>query len=434
MSREELLEVLHTTVGHFFRELRRWLDTLPDPRDASRITYPLRSLLWVGMLMFLFHLSGRRGLRHDFNGNGALPNLNALAETELQTLPHPDTLAYLLERLSPDGLDRLRRRMVRELLRKRCLERFRLFDRYYLIAIDATGYLSSRKPHCDRCLRETLSNGVTLYYHAALEAKLVCSNGLVFSLGTEFLQNTDGQDKQDCELKAFYRFLPRLRAAFPQLPICLLLDGLYLNQPVLSLVTKHGCQWIITFKEGSLPDAYAEFQVLRTLLPLQQIETTDGIVQSQHSWVNDLVHAQHRFHALEWRETRPDGKVTRFLWATSFSVTANNVKTLSEGGRLRWKIENEGFNTQKNGGYRLEHAYSKDWQAAQNFYLLTQLAHLMNQLMAKGNLLPAPFKQLFGSIRSFAARLLEAWRTATIPPEALQRYLAQPRQIRFDSS
>lgn len=431
MSGKELLEVLHKTVGHFFPKLRHWLDTLPDPREASRITYPLRSLIWAGLLMFLFHLSARRRLRYDLNGDGALANLNDLAQTELLTLPHPDTLAYLLEHLSPEGLDRLRRRMVRRLLRKRCLERFRLFDRYYLVAIDATGYLSFRKPHCDRCLRETLFHGVTLYYHPALEAKLVCANGLAISLGTEFVQNTDGQDRQDCELKAFYRFLPRLRAAFPQLPICLLLDGLYPNQHVLSLVKKYRCQWIITFKEGSLPESYSEFEALHPLVAHQQTETTDGAV---HRWVNDLTHGDHRFHGFECRETRPNGKLTRFLWATSFPVTASNVKTLSQGGRLRWKIENEGFNTQKHGGYRLEHAYSENWQAAQNFYLLIQLAHLLHQLMAKGSLLPAPLKQLFGSIRSFAPRLLEAWHLATLHPDALARCLAQPIQIRFDTS
>lgn len=434
MSRKELLQVLHKTLRHFFPKLRHWLDTVPDPRDPSRITYPLRSLLWVGVLMFLFHLSARRRLRYDFNSEGALPNLNDLAGTELQTLPHPDTLAYLLERLSPEGLDRLRRRMVRGLLRKRCLERFRLFDRFYLVAIDATGYLSFRKPHCDQCLRERLSSGLTLHYHPALEAKLVCANGLAISLGTEFVQNTDGHDRQDCELKAFYRFLPRLRAAFPQLPLCLLLDGLYLNQHGLSLVKKYRCQWIITFKEGSLPEAYREFEALHTLVAHQQMETTDGAVQHRHRWVNDLVHGGYRFNGLECMETRPHGKPTRFLWATSFPVTAANVETLSQGGRLRWKIENEGFNTQKNGGYELEHAYSQDWQAAQNLYLLLQVAHLFNQLMAKGSLLPAPLKQLFGSIRSFAARLLEAWRTATLQPHVLARYLAQPIQIRFDSS
>ena len=434
MSPEEMLQVLHKTLRHFFPAMRHWLDSLADPRDPSRITYPFRSLFWSGVLMFVFHLSARRRLRYDLNSKGGLPNLNLLAETELETLPHPDTLAYLFENLSPDSLDRLRRRMVRKLLRKRCLERFRLFDRFYLVAIDGTGYLSFRKPHSRHCLRKTLSNGVRLYYHPVLEAKLVCANGLAISLGTEFLQNTDGHNKQDCELKAFYRLLPRLRAAFPQLPICLLLDGLYLNQNVLSLVRKHRCEHIITFKEGSLPDAYREVEALHALVAHQEIERTDGALRRHYRWVNDLVHGEHRFHALECIETRPHGKATRFLWATSFCVTAANVQTLSQGGRLRWKIENEGFNTQKNGGYRLEHAYSQDWQAARNFYLLMQIAHLIDQLIAKGNLLPAPLKQLFGSIRSFAARLLEAWRTATLQPHALQRYLAQAIQIRFDSS
>jgi len=195
MSPEEMLQVLHKTLRHFFPAMRHWLDSLADPRDPSRITYPFRSLFWSGVLMFVFHLSARRRLRYDLNSKGGLPNLNLLAETELETLPHPDTLAYLFENLSPHSLDRLRRRMVRKLLRKRCLERFRLFDRFYLVAIDGTGYLSFRKPHSRHCLRKTLSNGVRLYYHPVLEAKLVCANGLAISLGTEFLQNTDGHNK-----------------------------------------------------------------------------------------------------------------------------------------------------------------------------------------------------------------------------------------------
>lgn len=434
MSREELLKLVYKTLRHFFPAMRHWLDAMPDPRDRSRITYPLRSLFWSGVLMFLFHLSARRRLRYDLNSEGGLPNLNSLAQTQLQTLPHPDTLAYFLKNLSPHSLDRLRMHMVRRLLRKRSLERFRLFQRFYLVAIDGTGYLSFRKPHCDQCIQETLSNGMRLYHHPVLEAKLVCANGLAISLGTEFIQNTHGQDKQDCELKAFYRLLPRLRASFPQLTICLLLDGLYLNQNVLSLVSKHRCAWIITFKEGSLPDAYHEFQALHALAADQEMDRTDATLRRQYRRVNDLVHSQHRFHAVECIETNTDGERTRFLWATSLRVTAGNVQTLSEGGRHRWKIENEGFNTQKNGGYRLEHPYSQDWQAAQNFYLLMQVAHLISQLIAKGNLLRVPLTKLFGSISSFAARLLEAWRTATLEPDALQQYLAKPIQIRFDSS
>jgi hypothetical protein len=42
----------------------------------------------------------------------------------------------------------------------------------------------------------------------------------------------------------------------------------------------------------------------------------------------------------------------------------------NQGGRLRWKIENEGFNVQKNSELNMEHAYSEDPVARKVFYLL----------------------------------------------------------------
>ena len=37
----------------------------------------------------------------------------------------------------------------------------------------------------------------------------------------------------------------------------------------------------------------------------------------------------------------------------------DNVRKIGMAGRLRWKIENEGFNTQKNGDYELEHKFNR---------------------------------------------------------------------------
>ena len=39
------------------------------------------------------------------------------------------------------------------------------------------------------------------------------------------------------------------------------------------------------------------------------------------------------------------------------------MEALVQRGRMRWKIENEGFNTQKRQGHHLEHQYSKDYRA-----------------------------------------------------------------------
>ena len=74
-------------------------------------------------------------------------------------------------------------------------------------------------------------------------------------------------------------------------------------------------------------------------------------------------------------------------------VSFENVKALSNAGRLRQKIENEGFNAQKNSGYNLEHKYSrKSQRASKNYYQCLQIAHLINQLMLLASFMRKQFK------------------------------------------
>lgn len=98
-----------------------------------------------------------------------------------------------------------------------------------------------------------------------------------------------------------------------------------------------------------------------------------------------------------------------YKWITNFSLTAHNVDRLAnQGGRLRWKIENEVFNVQKNSAFQLEHPYSQDPTARKVFYLLLQLAHLIFQLMQKGSLLRQVFPDGLRTASNLAFRLLEA--------------------------
>jgi len=51
------------------------------------------------------------------------------------------------------------------------------------------------------------------------------------------------------------------------------------------------------------------------------------------------------------------------------------------GGRARWRIENEVFNTLKNMGYNLEHNFGHGFKnLCNNFIMLMFLASLMDQL------------------------------------------------------
>src|SRR5580704_8974237 len=82
------------TVRHFFPDFNAWLDDVPDPRRADRITYSHRFLLWYGVLLFVGKLGSRRQLDFKYRekNTSVLDNLNRLAQTEQDTLPCNDTL------------------------------------------------------------------------------------------------------------------------------------------------------------------------------------------------------------------------------------------------------------------------------------------------------------------------------------------------------
>jgi hypothetical protein len=341
-------------------------------------------------------------------------HIDAITSESLPNCPHGDTVANALEKMSVHDFCLIRTEMISRLLRMRVLEKYRLLDTYYMIAIDATGMITYSQPHCDKCLTKKLSNGTKIYYHPVLEAKLVTRNGLAFSVETEFIENPEGFDysnekkKQDCELNAFKRLVPRLKRTFPQLKIVLLLDSLYAASSVFELAKKCKWQYLITFKKGSIPTLYEEFE---TLLP--EVEKTQNRIityqngdQQQITWLNDNEYAGHKVHIVKSVET--DGEATikqQFVFLSSLYLTKQNSdEIVNQEGRRRWVIENQGFNSQKNRGYNLEHAYSEDEKVSKCFYILMQIAHIINQLMERGSLL----KKLivtFGSYKNFTLEL-----------------------------
>jgi len=69
---------------------------------------------------------------------------------------------------------------------------------------------------------------------------------------------------------------------------------------------------------------------------------------------------------------------------SNIALNEDNVHEISQAGRLRWKIENEGFNNQKNNGYNAEHKFSRtNFNATKNYYQLMQIADIINQLTYK---------------------------------------------------
>ena len=168
-----------------------------------------------------------------------------------------------------------------------------------------------------------------------------------------------------------------------------------------------------------------------------------GEIRQEYRWINDIAYTdsekkKHTVAVLECVESKPDPKepsqtqTTRFRWITNFTLKDKQVIELAnEGGRIRWKIENEGFNVQKNGGFDLEHAYTTDPVASKVFYLLLQMAHLLAQLLEKGSLFRQAFPAGVGSAKNIAFRLLEAWRNLRLSAYRIQGMRDVRLQIRF---
>ena len=431
--------MLARTVTHFWPKFRIWLESLSDTRDQEKITYLRPFMAWQGLMLFLLKLGSRRQVRFELDSQEALENLNRLGGCHQQAMAHSDTLAHFLGHVPPEALANLRLRMVQRLIRMKALDNGRLLGRF-LVVLDGTGQLYFRHKHCEHCLTKTVE-GKTQYFHHVLEAKLVTPEGLAISIASEFIQNEDPTaSKQDCELKAFGRLSIQLKKDFPQLPLCLCLDGLYANGTVMETCRQNQWKYFITFKEGSLPAVWKEYQTLLGLCPQnrKRVELSGGAVQA-FAWVQSLEYVDdqkrtQQFNAFQCLEQKGNNR-TLFAWLTNFDIDADHVATLANsGGRCRWKIENEGFNTQKNGGFNLEHAYGTGERQIKNFYLLLQIAHMILQLMERGSLLNADCKRLFGSIRNLARRLAESIRNRLIPREALHLAAAASIQIRINTS
>jgi len=445
------------TIGHFFPDLNDWIDQIDDPRFAPLVIYHKRFLMWWGLCLFLCKLRSRRQLDYQLNTDGpeVLNNLNRLAGTAQVSRPVNRTLEYFVGKIGTAPVAGLRQRMNQRLIRMKALDAARLLGRF-VVLIDGSGYLVFHCRHCDHCLTQRHGE-TTLYMHQVLEAKLLGPAGTVVSIATEFIDNRDAQGtsagasqeqvKQDCELKALRRLLAGLRAEFPQLRICLGGDGLYACGEGFQFAKDYHCDYIYTFQPGRLPALWHDFQGLLQLCPDQQvIWTTPQGVRQVYRWVNDLQYTDSAgrawtFNAIACTETKANGDKSQWSWLTSLEVShATVVAAATQGGRARWREENEGFNTQKNSGLNLEHAYSHTCWAT--YYFLLQIAHLLLQLVEKGSLLRQLAQQqgkrtaveLFGSLKNIAQRLLESLRYRPWPAEAFDPTGAGAIQIRLDSS
>ena len=437
------------TIEHFFPKLWGQLGEIADSRSTA--TYSIASIVMSGICLFLFKSESR----HEFNLTNRLGRFARNFKKAFGfDVPHMDTVHDVMKVLPTTELEQMKVILVRQLIEKKVLHKFRLESGALQVAVDATRTHSFKERHCDECLSTThttfkltqkclnvlaqenaeaaarlqglkgqsfktkdamgkllrshlqtdYSESIldtlvahcdkkvtTNYFHAVLEAKIVCANGFCISIASEWISNAAGHyDKQDCERNAFKRLAAKLKAYFPKLKICILADGLYPNKPVFDICKAYEWDFIFSFKSKSLPNLRKEIETLKPfnmdLVCDSQRQVGQRKIHSQYQWLTQLDYETHSVSWLRCHEVTSRGdaeiKLVNFEYVTNIDVKdAGHAVALVNSGRLRQKIENEGFNTQKNHGHGLKHKYSRrSTLALKNYYQCMQIAHLFEQL------------------------------------------------------
>jgi hypothetical protein len=360
--------------------------SVPDPR-SERAEIPLGDALMAGLAVFglkypsllKFDEASREGvIRH---------NLRTLYGVE--RAPCDTQLRTILDPVAPEHLRPAFRAVHRELQRHKALEAYRYLDGHYLVSVDGTGQFASSEISCPQCCVKT-SQGRESYYHQLLGAVLVHpALKTVLPIAAEPITRPDGARKNDCERNAAKRLLRQLRRDYPQLKLLVVEDSLSANGPHLELLKELDLRYLIGVKPGDHEALFEAVQVRLRAGQCEEREVTDarGVVCG-YRWVNDLplnqAHPQLKVNFLEYWEV--GGEQERlWSWITDLWLTCDNVEPIMRGGRARWKIENETFNTLKTQGYELEHNYGHGQQyLATVFATLTMLAFLVDQAQELG--------------------------------------------------
>jgi hypothetical protein len=274
------------------------------------------------------------------------------------------------------------------LQRGKQLANYQFFDGSYLVSIDGSEYFSSEKIRCPHCL-VTTSKGNVRYHHQILQSVIVDSDmRQVLPLAPESISNRDGSKKQDCERNAAKRAVRNIRATYPKLKITVTADGLYSNQPFIDELKTAKMSFILVAKPT---DHKVLFEWVNELIALDaggSLELGDDKGRRhRYQWVNQLplngTKDADPVNFFQYQLVAKTGKVTyQNSWVTDIDIDENNVVNLVKGGRARWKIENETFNTLKNQGYHIEHNFGHGHQnLSMIFFVLNLLAFYIHQIL-----------------------------------------------------
>jgi hypothetical protein len=375
----------HLHFDALLQRVRSRFEEIPDSRRCP--DFSLADTLMAGLALFSLKDPSllafqRRTLDH-----------NLRAVFGLQAIPGDTQMRCILDDIDPEQLRPAYREVFRQLQRGKVLEDYEFLDGHYLVALDGVEYFCSHKVHCPHCMTRHHRDGAISYYHQLLGAAIVHPDfPEVIPLPPEPIQCQDGQHKNDCERNAARRWVQRFRKDHPHLQVIVIEDALSSNAPHIRDLHEANMRFLLGVKPGDHQHLFA--QVVERVeagqvMDFEEVDAKTGIKRC-YLYVRDVPvnedNQEVRVNFLHYVEIAATGEEQQFSWVTDLDLSARTLRQAPRGGRARWKIENETFNTLKNQGYHFEHNYGHgEKHLSVVLALLMMLAFLIDQVQQKCN-------------------------------------------------
>lgn len=361
-----------------------------------------------GLAMMYFQEPSLMQFQRSLEDEGHTNNLKTLFH--VASIPKDSQMRDILDEVDPEEIEPAFNLFFRPLQRGKHFEKYRVFDKYYVVSIDGSEYFGSEEVHCPGCLQ---AEKKTIRFSHKIVQSALMKPGIrqVIPLAPEEVRNTDGVEKQDCEINAGKRLLAKMHRSHPKLSFIIVGDSLYSKQPMMEEILILGNHYVLVAKPTDHKKLMEWVNEMRLLKEVIHMEFTDrqGRVHI-YEWINDVPLNDNKktltVNYFEYWITEGNKTTYHNSWVTDFAIDDDNVEELVRIGRCRWKIENEVFNTLKNQGYHIEHNYGHGKKRLSfNFFLLNLLAFFMHQIFELTDPLYMAVRKKCGSKQAMWERL-----------------------------
>ena len=271
ISYDRALEELKFT--NLLKPITKVIDDLPDTRCSGKLKYSHKDVFLSILAMTFFQsksmLEFQRSLETKFGTNN-LKTLFGVIKT-----PSDRQIKDVADNISYESFSKIFVSFFRALEKANYVENYEFIYGHHLMPIDGSQYFSSQKVSCPQCLSKECKDG-THYSHQILQSAIV-KPGVkeIIPMFPEAIQNSDGEEKQDCEINAAKRLLKKTRQNHLALKLIIVGDGLYSKQPFIEEVKSQRMSYILVAKETDHPTLYENIANLDLREEVKEIETID---------------------------------------------------------------------------------------------------------------------------------------------------------------